>query len=67
MFRNAIMLAETTATDPTVIPEAFKTAVSWVIGNVGTVMTTVTSNAILCLGVAVWAVGSGIGLFKRLV
>lgn len=49
------------------MPVAFTNAVEWVASNIGTVMGIVTGNAILCLGVAVWAVGSGIGLFKRLV
>lgn len=49
------------------MPEALTTAITFMTGQIGTVMTTVTSNALLCLGVAMWCIGGAIGLFKRLV
>ena len=62
----AMMLAETTTTN-TAIPEALETAFSWMVGNAGVMINIVTQNAVLCLGLAVWAAGASIGLFKRLV
>lgn len=54
-------------TDATAIPDALKTAFSWVVGNSVTMIGIVTGNAVLCLGLAMWAAGGAIGLFKRLV
>lgn len=61
----SMMLAETATT--TAIPDALKTAFSWMVGNAGVMINIVTQNAVLCLGIAVWAAGAAIGLFKRLV
>lgn len=49
------------------MPEALTTAVTFVVNQLSTTITTVTGNPVLCLGVAAWCVGLGIGLFKRLV
>ena len=49
------------------IPAALTTAFTWIVGNMGDMLDLVTANPVLCLGVAAWAVGLAIGLFKRLV
>lgn len=49
------------------MPAGLTTAVTFMTEQIGTVMTTVTTNAVLCLGVAMWCIGGAIGLFKRLV
>lgn len=49
------------------MPEALGTAFTFMVTQLGAMITTVTSNAVLCLGIAIWAVGATIGLFKRLV
>lgn len=49
------------------MPAGLTTAVEFMTGQIGTVMTTVTTNAVLCLGIAMWCIGGAIGLFKRLV
>lgn len=49
------------------MPEGLSTAVTFMTGQIGSVMNTVSSSPLLLLGVAIWAVGGAIGLFKRLV
>ncbi len=49
------------------MPEALTTAFTFMVTQLGSMITTVTTNPVLCLGVAIWAVGATIGLFKRLV
>lgn len=49
------------------MPEAVSTAISFMINQTSTILTTVTTNAVLCLGIAMWCIGGAIGLFKRLV
>lgn len=49
------------------MPEALTQAFSWGVENCVTMIGIVTGNAVLCLGIAVWAAGAAIGLFKRLV
>ena len=49
------------------MPAALTTAIEFMVGQIGSVMTTVTGNAVLCLGIAMWCIGGAIGLFKRLV
>ena len=49
------------------MPVALTTAFTWVVGNMTSMITLVTGNEVLCLGIAAWAVGLAIGLFKRLV
>lgn len=58
------ILAET---DVTAMPEALSTAIGFMTGRIGAVITTVTTEPVLCLGVAMWCIGGAIGLFKRLV
>ena len=47
--------------------EAVTTAINFMTGQVGTILTTVTGNAVLCLGIAMWVIGGAIALFQRLV
>jgi len=54
-------------TEAVVMPEAVGTALTYVVARLGDMITTVTTNPVLCLGVAAWCVGLAIGLFKRLV
>ena len=42
-------------------------AITFMTDNIGTILTTVTSNPLLCLGIAMWAIGGAISLFQRLV
>ncbi len=49
------------------MPEALGTAFTFMVTQLGNMITTVTANEVLCLGIAIWAVGATIGLFKRLV
>lgn len=49
------------------MPAGLTTAIDFMTGQIGNVMTIVTGNAVLCLGVAMWCIGGAIGLFKRLV
>lgn len=49
------------------MPDALGTAVEFMTGRIGAVMNTVTTEPLLCLGVAMWCIGGAIGLFKRLV
>lgn len=47
--------------------ETLGTAIGFQTQNIGTILTTVTANPVLCLGLAMWCIGGAIGLFKRLV
>lgn len=49
------------------MPSSLGTALSYMVSQVGQVLTTVTANPVLCLGLAMWCAGGAIGLFKRLV
>ena len=49
------------------VPDAVSAACEYVIQMAGTVINVVTVNAVLSLGIGMWIVGGGIGLFKRLV
>ena len=51
----------------TEMPEALGTAITYMVARIGSVITTVTAEPILCLGIAMWCIGGAIGLFKRLV
>ena len=42
-------------------------AIEFMTDNIGTILTTVTGNPLLCLGIAMWAIGGAISLFQRLV
>lgn len=46
---------------------AVGTAFEWMVTQAVSMIDLVTSNPVLCLGLAVWAVGATIGLFRRLV
>ena len=58
------ILAETTVT---AMPNSLGTAIGFMTEQIGGVMGVVTSEPLLCLGVAMWCIGGAIGLFKRLV
>ncbi len=49
------------------MPAALTTALEFMINQTVNMITIVTGNAVLCLGLAMWAAGGAIGLFKRLV
>lgn len=49
------------------MPAALDTAFTFVVNNAVSLIGIVTGNAVLCLGIAIWAAGASIGLFKRLV
>lgn len=55
-----------TPTTPT-IPAALSTAFQWIVDKAVDMIEIVTTNPVLCLGIAIWAAGAAIGLFKRLV
>lgn len=42
-------------------------AIGFMTDNIGTIITTVTSNGVLCLGIAMWCIGGAISLFQRLI
>ena len=47
--------------------ETLGQAITFQTGNIGSILTTVTAEPVLCLGLAMWCIGGAIGLFKRLV
>lgn len=49
------------------MPAALTTAFKWIVDQTVAMIGLVTANEVLCLGIAIWAVGATIGLFKRLV
>jgi len=49
------------------IPAALTSAFTFMVESTVDMITLVTANPVLCLGIAMWAVGGSIGLFKRLV
>ena len=51
----------------TVMPAALGTAVTFITEQMISVFELVTAQPVLCLGIAIWVAGAGIGLFKRLV
>lgn len=61
------MPTTTTAVATNVMPESVETAVTFIVNQLTSVMGIVTQNPVLCLGIAIWVAGAGIGLFKRLV
>lgn len=42
-------------------------AITFMTGNIATILATVTQSEILCLGIAMWCIGGAISLFQRLV
>lgn len=56
-----------TSADPSVMPTGVTTAFTWIVEKAVSVIEIVTANPVLCLGIAIWAAGGAIGLFKRLV
>lgn len=58
------ILADATATT---MPDALGSAITFMTGRIGAVISTVTTEPVLCLGLAMWCIGGAIGLFKRLV
>jgi len=50
-----------------IIPVAVTTAFTFMVNQTVAMIALVTANEVLCLGIAMWAVGGAIGLFKRLV
>lgn len=50
-----------------VMPAALGTAVTFITEQMISVFELVTAQPVLCLGIAIWVAGAGIGLFKRLV
>ena len=59
--------APTTAPSAVQIPDAVGTSFDWLIDQLVDMVGLVFANPVLCLGVAIWAAGATIGLFKRLV
>lgn len=49
------------------MPTALGTAVTFITEQMISVLGLVTAEPVLCLGIAIWVAGAGIGLFKRLV
>ncbi len=49
------------------MPEAVGTALTWLVTNVGTILEIVTSNVVLSLGLAAWAIGLAISIYRRFV
>lgn len=49
------------------MPTALTTAITFMTNQTVEVMSVVTGNSVLCLGLAMWCIGGAIGLFKRLV
>ena len=49
------------------IPTAVTTAFTFITTQTVAMIGIITANPVLCLGIAIWAVGATIGLFKRLV
>ena len=50
-----------------IIPAALTTAFTFMVSQTVAMIGIVTANEVLCLGIAMWAAGGAIGLFKRLV
>lgn len=61
------MGSTTAASSAVTMPPALGTGLDFIVGNVVDMITMVTTNPVLCLGVAAWCVGLAIGLFRRLV
>ena len=51
----------------TSMPSAVGAALEWVVTNVGTILEIVTGNIILSLGLAAWAIGLCISIYRRFV
>lgn len=49
------------------MPESLTTALEFMINQTVAMIGIVTTNPVLCLGLAMWCAGGAIGLFKRLV
>lgn len=58
------MLQSVTAAE---MPVAIGTAFEWIVDQTVAMIGLVTADPVLSLGVAIWAAGATIGLFKRLV
>lgn len=59
--------ASTTGTPPLSDGGAVFESFGWFVEQTVNMIDLVTANPVLCLGLAMWAVGATIGLFKRLV
>ena len=49
------------------MPSSIGTALTYMVTQIGELLTIVTATPVLCLGLAMWCAGGAIGLFKRLV
>lgn len=49
------------------LPTSLTTALEFMVNQTVNMIEIVTANPVLCLGIAMWAAGGAIGLFKRLV
>ena len=49
------------------MPTSLTTALEFMVNQTVSMIEIVTANPVLCLGIAMWAAGGAIGLFKRLV
>lgn len=56
-----------TTVNPLADDGAVTTAFSYMVEQVVSVIGIIVDNPVLCLGIAIWAAGGAIGLFKRLV
>ena len=66
MLANALNLAAD-VTPVTEMPVAIGNALTWIVNNVGTILNIVTGNIILSLGLAAWAIGLCISIYRRFV
>lgn len=55
------------AVSMTSMPVAVGNALEWLVTNVGTILEIVTGNIILSLGLAAWAIGLAISIYRRFV
>ena len=49
------------------MPESVTTALTYLMTQTSEILSLVTGNAVLSLGIAAWCIGLGISFFKRLV
>lgn len=64
---STVATTATTGTPPLSDGGAVFESFGWLVDHTVDMIGLVTANPVLCLGLAVWAVGVTIGLFKRLV
>lgn len=60
-------MESSTVSAMTSMPAAVGNALQWLVTNVGTILTIVTGNIILSLGLAAWAIGLAISIYRRFV